>query len=161
MAMTTNEMETRPLPDGWMWTTIKNVAEINYGKGLPKRDRNTDGDFTVYGSSGITGYHSEALVTTPCLIIGRKGAAGVVHLLLSNCWPIDTAYYAHFKKGILLKYVFYALKTLNLEELDRSAAVPSLSRDDLYVQLFPLAPFSGQERIVAEIEKQFTRQLVT
>ncbi len=147
----------RPLPDGWTWTTIKSVAEVNYGKGLPKRDRNDEGVVPVYGSSGIAGYHSEAIVEGPCLIIGRKGTAGAVHLSMTDCWPIDTTYYAYFKSGISLKYAFYALKTLNLESLDRSTAIPSLSRDDLYVQPFPLAPFPEQHRIVAEIEKQFTR----
>jgi type I restriction enzyme S subunit len=145
------------LPDGWTWTTIKNVAEINYGKGLPKRDRNDEGTVPVYGSSGITGYHSESIVEGPCLIIGRKGAAGAVHLSMTDCWPIDTTYYANLKSSISLKYAFYVLKTLELESLDRSTAIPSLSRDDLYVQSFPLAPIPEQERIVAEIEKQFTR----
>lgn len=155
--MTTNGTEKRPLPDGWTWTTVKNVAEINYGKGLPKRDRNDEGIIPVYGSSGITGYHSESIVEGPCLIIGRKGAAGAVHLSMTDCWPIDTTYYASLKSIISLKYAFYVLKTLELESLDRSTAIPSLSRDDLYVQSLPLAPLPEQERIVAEIEKQFTR----
>ena len=49
------------------------------------------------------------------------------------------------------------MKTLNLKELDRSTAIPSLSRDDLYRQQFPISPIREQKRIVAEIEKQFTR----
>jgi type I restriction enzyme, S subunit len=155
--MTTDGNGKRPLPDGWKWTTIKDVAEINYGKGLPKRERNENGKIPVYGSNGITGYHSESLVDGPCLIIGRKGAAGVVHYSPTACWPIDTTYYAHFGENISLRYAYYALKTLDLEQLDRSTAIPSLSRDDLFVQSFPLAPLPVQERIVAEIEKQFTR----
>ncbi len=155
--MTTNGTEKRPLPPGWIWTTIKEVAEVNYGKGLPKNKRDEEGEIPVYGSNGITGYHSEPLIDGPCLIIGRKGAAGVVHYSPTACWPIDTAYYAHFRNDVFLKYAYYVFKTLELESLDRSTAIPSLSRDDLYIQTFPLAPFSEQERIVAEIEKQFTR----
>jgi len=58
---------------------------------------------------------------------------------------------------LLLGYVVYYLQSANLGILDKSTAIPSLSRDDLYAQNIPLAPLPEQHRIVDAIETQFTR----
>jgi len=46
----------------------------------------------------------------------------------------------------------FALKLLNLSNLDTSTAIPGLNRDDIYDQEIPLPPLSEQQRIVARIE---------
>ncbi|MDZ7763789.1 MAG: restriction endonuclease subunit S [Melioribacteraceae bacterium] len=81
------------LPQNWSWVKLGDVCEFVYGKGLPKRNRNEQGSFPVYGSNGIVGFHDSYLIEGPCLIVGRKGAAGEVHISNKNCWPIDTTYY--------------------------------------------------------------------
>jgi type I restriction enzyme S subunit len=145
------------LPQGWAYATVGNVLEVNYGKGLKESARDATGHVPVYGSNGKVGQHSIALVSGPCLIIGRKGAAGAVHLSRTDCWPIDTTYWTRPPTELSLEYVYYVLRTLNLSSLDRSTAIPGLNRDDLYSQVIPIAPVPEQHRIVAEIEKQFTR----
>lgn len=126
---------------------------LEYGKGLPEKSRESAGIVAVYGSSGVIGRHSEALVTHPCLVIGRKGSAGNVLLSLSPSWPIDTTYYAVPPKGLDLKYMFYALGFLNLGRLDKSTAVPSLSRDDAHATNIPIPPTNEQRRIVEKLEE--------
>ena len=44
-----------------------------------------------------------------------------------------------------------------MSNLDRSTAIPGLSRPDYEAIQVPLPPLAEQRRIVAEIEKQFTR----
>jgi type I restriction enzyme S subunit len=145
------------LPPGWLMPQIGDILEVTYGKGLPERDRNTAGQIPVYGSNGVVGHHSRALVDGPCIIIGRKGAAGAVHLSRTPCWPIDTTYFTQPPPELSLEYIYVILRSLNLQSLDRSTAIPGLNRDDLYAQRIPLPPLPEQRRIVAEIEKQFTR----
>jgi type I restriction enzyme S subunit len=152
-----NENGRWPLPEGWEYARLRDVAEINYGKGLTVSQRDETGSVPVYGSSGVVGFHTESIAPGPSLIIGRKGAAGAVHYSPVDSWPIDTAYYLRFPEQVSTKYAYYALQTLELSSLDRSTAIPSLSRDDLYAQAIPLAPLPTQHLIVAEIEKQFTR----
>jgi len=103
------------------------------------------------------GYHAHSLVDEPCIVIGRKGAAGTVHLSRIPCWPIDTTYFTRPSSVVTLEFLYYSLRSLNLQSLDRSTAIPGLNRDDLYAQRIPLPPLPEQHRIVAEIEKQFTR----
>ena len=93
---------------------------FEYGKALVKSNRNENGDYEVYGSNGIVGKHSEFLINEPCLIVGRKGAAGEVHLSLKPSWPIDTTYFVKRPAVFDLKFLYFQLKTLRLSSLEKS-----------------------------------------
>ena len=132
--------------------TVGDHIVLQYGKGLPKRIRDSSGSVPVYGSSGITGHHSESLVDGPVVIIGRKGSAGHVELAPNECWPIDTTYYVEVPDHIDPKFLAYELKKLNLGKLDQSTAVPSLSRDHVYEQPLVIPPLEAQRAEVARLD---------
>ncbi len=146
-----------PLPPGWKWVKIGDIVSFQYGKGLTKSERDKNGKFPVYGSNGIVGYHSKPLINEPALIVGRKGAAGAVHLAEKPFWAIDTTYYVIPPEYVNLHYLFYALTHENLNSLDRSTAIPGLNREDAYAQIIPLPPLDEQVRIVEKIEALFTQ----
>ncbi len=152
-----NKPQLADLPPTWERAKLGDILTLEYGKGLPKANRNADGNVSVYGSSGVAGYHDQPLNNHPCLIIGRKGAAGSVHLSEVPCWTIDTAYYVEPPNGIELAYLYYLLRTAGLSGLDKSTAVPSLSRDDAYAVSVPIAPVNEQRRIVEKVEELFTK----
>lgn len=144
------------LPKGWVVAKLGDVLPISYGKGLTKKARDDSGDVPVYGSNGIVGTHTEPLTKGGTLIVGRKGSAGAVHYSPVPCWPIDTTYYAEVTDAHNLRYFYYLLNTLQLGSLDRSTAVPSLSRDDYNPVTVAIAPEAEQRRIVAKIEELFS-----
>jgi len=152
--------ERNGLPElslGWEWTTVGEVVAFEYGKGLRKDRRDPSGKIPVYGSNGIVGHHSTLLVEAPCLIVGRKGTAGQVHISNGPCWPIDTTYYVIPPEGIDVSFLYYLLSTLRLGSFDRSTAIPGFNRDDAYALPIPLPPLPEQHRIVAKIEELFTQ----
>ena len=145
------------VPESWMNTTLGELLPLNYGKGLVKKKRIQSGKVPVYGSSGIVGFHNNHLVNGPALIVGRKGTVGRVHFSEGPNWPIDTTYYVEATPSTYLRFYSYLLKFLDLRSLDKSTAIPGLSRSDYNeVEVF-VPPLPEQHRIVAEIEKQFTR----
>jgi type I restriction enzyme S subunit len=142
---------------GWQRGKLGELLPLRYGKGLPEKSRDSSGSVPVFGSSGQVGQHSQPLTSGPTLIVGRKGTVGAVYLSPEPCWPIDTVYFAEAEEGQNLKYYKYLLDSLNLVRLDRSTAVPGLSRDDYNAVQVTIAPPREQKRIVAEIEKQLSR----
>jgi type I restriction enzyme, S subunit len=141
------------LPKGWALTALGQLVTVNYGRALPEQLRNPLGSAPVVGSSGVVGKHDAALVEHEAIVVGRKGAAGAVHLMEQPFWPIDTAYYILPPKGLHARWVAHYLGSRQLGRLDKSTAIPSLSRDDLYREQVPVAPSNEQLRIVAKLEE--------
>jgi len=145
------------LPRGWSMAKLGDVLPLSYGKSLVEEKRDSSGTVPVFGSSGLVGHHSSALVDKPTLIIGRKGNVGAVFHSEVPCWVIDTAYFVANFASVYLSFFRYLIAFLQLGRLDRSTAVPGLSRNDYNELIVPVPPENEQRRIVAEIEKQFTR----
>ena len=124
------------------------LFELNYGKSLPKGKRQ-GGEIPVYGSNGMVDCHNKSVVDKPTIVVGRKGSIGEVHLVLNPCWPIDTTYFVQplGKYEYDLEWLYRLLKTRRLQNLNRSAAIPGLNRNDVYRIKIHLPPLDDQKRI--------------
>lgn len=147
-----HEVKPNILPKGWIEVLLGDILHFEYGKSLTKVNRRI-GVFPVYGSNGIVGTHDEYLVAGPVIIIGRKGSLGTVHYCRENCWPIDTTYYITPLNFLDFRFVFYLLKEMNLQTLDKSTTIPGLNREILYKQIVRLPPLNEQKRIVDKVEE--------
>jgi type I restriction enzyme, S subunit len=134
----------------WPTVPLGAAVELAYGKPLPKSMRSEGGEIPVYGSNGITGWHSEAVVNEPTVIVGRKGSAGAVQYVDGPCYPIDTTYFVRPRDGFAFdtRFLFYLLRWLDLSRLRTATGVPGLTREDAYRESIPVPPMSDQERIV-------------
>lgn len=133
---------------------LGNVLELAYGKSLPAKSRSGDG-YPVYGSNGEIGKHKQKLVNGPFIIVGRKGSYGEITWSDSSGWPIDTTYYVVLKIKSNLKFIFYLLQTLGLNQLNRSTAIPGLNREDAYKLKINLPSIQEQIEIVRRVEQLF------
>ena len=131
----------------WRTTTLGEFSPFTYGKSLPARDRSENGEILVYGSGGKSGKHNKAHVNEAGIIVGRKGTVGSVLFSENPFWPIDTTFYITRKEGQDLKFTYYLLKTLRLNEMNADSAVPGLNRDEAHSISFELPPYSEQKKI--------------
>lgn len=114
---------THGVPEGWEFRPIGEVATLNYGKAL-KEEKRIEGATPVYGSSGVVGSHSEALVSGPGIVVGRKGNVGSVFWSYTPFWPIDTVYFVSPEESSL--FLYHCLRQMPFQSSD--VAVPGLNR---------------------------------
>lgn len=115
------------VPQGWERKTLGESITLNYGKAL-KAELRVEGDYPVYGSSGIVGTHEKPLVQGPAIVLGRKGNVGSVYWSSKSFFPIDTVYFVSAESSSL--YLYYVLKHMHFISTD--VAVPGLNRDFAY-----------------------------
>ena len=140
------------VPDGWERKPLGEIAPLNYGKAL-KQENRIPGSFPVYGSSGVVGTHTKALVEGPGIIVGRKGNVGSVYWCEEAFHPIDTVYFIGPEKSTLRLY--YAL--LHTAFMSTDVAVPGLNRDFAHSHnlLIPESKVAELfEEIVSSVHKQ-------
>ncbi|MDE2565569.1 MAG: restriction endonuclease subunit S [Burkholderiales bacterium] len=118
-----------PVPRAWSRGKVEDLLELAYGKALKATDR-VAGDVPVYGSGGVTGLHSCALVDSPTVVVGRKGTVGSLYWEDRPCFPIDTVFYVRAR--VPLTFCFYQLRVLGLEGMNTDGAVPGLNRNNVY-----------------------------
>ena len=140
----------RGVKEEWTITNVGEFAPFTYGKGLPERNRNVSGAIPVFGSNGIVGYHDAALTDGPTIVIGRKGTVGAVHFSPVPCWPIDTTFFVTGSDPDLLRFAYYSLKALRLEDMNTDSAVPGLNRTAAHARVLHV-PTESEQRAIAHI----------
>ena len=143
----------------WTEVILGDLITAHYGKSLPKKNR-IPGKYNVYGSSGNTDTHNEFLVEGPGIIIGRKGTIGNVFYEKNNFFPIDTTYYIKESNEYDLKFLYYKLKTLNLDKMNSHSAVPGLNRDQLY-SIKTKIPQTSEQKAIANILSTLDEKIET
>lgn len=141
-----------------MSTTMRPLGEIAralYGAALREPDRDQDGSFPVFGSSGVVGRHSKTLVDMPTIVIGRKGSVGAVTYAPAGGWPIDTAFYLELLRPDEsdLRYLYHALSAANLDKHEITTSIPGLNRDRLLETNLYFPSVAEQRRLAAILDK--------
>jgi type I restriction enzyme, S subunit len=128
------------------------LIDLRYGKALVEADREP-GDVPVVGSGGVVGQHSVALTSGPSIVVGRKGSVGSVTWTEVGAWPIDTAYYVSVRsRDVDLRWMYWLLRHLDLQHLNKAAAIPGLNRGDVYRLLVGLPTLAEQGRIATILD---------
>ena len=139
------------MKNNWKKVKLGDLCHFQYGKSLPSQKR-IAGEYPVYGSGGITGFHNDFFIKAPGIIIGRKGSIGTVYFSDKNFCPIDTVYYIEENKNIYdLKFLYYLLSNSGLDKLNSDAAVPGLNRNTAHQQKFLIPERIGDQKKIAEI----------
>ena len=133
------------------WKKCKLGDALNFRRGydLPK-DQMSGKGYPVVGSNGIIGYHKEYTTEAPCLVIGRSGNTGIPALYKYPCWAHNTTLFIDNFKGNYPRFLYYLLKTMNLQSYAAGSAVPTLNRNHIHPLDISLPPLDEQKRI-AEI----------
>ena len=161
------------LPATWSYQRFDKILDVQGGSQPPKSTFvyvQTPGYVQLlqirdFGERGVPTFVREDSVTKRCteddILIARYGASlGRIVTGQAGAYNVALAKVIYDKDQFFNRYLFYLLKTpffqTPIHMISRSAQ-NGFNKGDLSDIILPVAPLPEQRRIVAEIEKQFTR----
>ena len=128
------------------WQKVKLSNVINFKNGRKKPDK--DGDIPIYGGNGILGYTNN-YNNEEVVVIGRVGAyCGSVYYEPGKCWISDNAISAQPLNENSVKYIYYALKSLKLNERRIGTGQPLLTQSILN-NIDTIYPMPDEQKAIA------------
>ena len=129
----------------WKNKKLSELCNIRYGKDYKKL---SDGSIPVYGSGGIMRYVDAEIHNRESVLIPRKGTLSNLFLVKPPFWTVDTIFWTDiFLDQVDPTFLYYNLKTKNLEGLNVGSAVPSLTTAVLNEVLLFVPPLLEQKSI--------------
>lgn len=116
------------MPDGWRVGKLSELINVKYGKDHKKLN---DGIYPVYGSGGIMRKVDHFLYDKESVLIPRKGTLNNVFYINEPFWSVDTMFYTEMKKENIAKYVYFFVKSKDLNAMNAGSAVPSMTTEIL------------------------------
>lgn len=111
----------------WTDTTLGRLLSFSNGKSSPTRSDRFR--FRVYGSNGIIGFSEETNAGADTIVIGRVGTyCGSLHYSDSACWVTDNAIRAVSIGENDVRFLYYLLRTLRLNEWRAGSGQPLLNQ---------------------------------
>ena len=124
------------LPEGWAICKMKQITSITNGKSQ-KNVETLNGIYPIYGSGGVIGRANQYLCIAGSTIIGRKGTINNPIFVEEHFWNVDTAFGLKANDAILDKYLYYFCLSFDFSKLDKSTAMPSLTKTSIGNVLIP------------------------
>ena len=138
-------------------TKLKHVLRLQYGSALAAEYRQ-EGGVPVFGSNGQVGTHTQGNMHSPSVVVGRKGSHGKVVWADHGGFCIDTALFVDDRFTTShLRYAFYLLQSLKLDEPSKDSAVPGLDRFEAHNKLVPTHSLLDQKAIADFLDHEIAR----
>ena len=113
--------------DDWIEGSLSDVACFRSGKSRPKDTGN--GLIPIYGGNGVLDYASVFNAEGMPIIVGRVGAyCGSVYIENRPVWITDNALSVESKDATHTAYVYFLLKSLNLNQMAQGSSHPLLTQ---------------------------------
>lgn len=143
------------IPEHWETVKLKHISSMKSGDNLTSYQIVESGEYPVYGGNGLRGYFNEYNREGKHLLIGRQGAlCGNIHSVEGKFWATEHAIVASARGNILIKWYYYILSVMNLNQYSESAAQPGLSVEKILDLRTILPPCDEQDAIAEYIERE-------
>lgn len=142
------------IPKDWEVKELKEIIKIYYGKDQKSVQDNVNGRYPILGTGGQIGKSVEYLYNKPSVLIGRKGTIDKPRYIEEPFWTVDTLFYTEIYGNYVPKWVYYALKLINLNIYNEATGVPSLNPKTIYKIKLSIPSKNEQKHITKTITKQ-------
>ena len=134
------------------WRELLEITRsVSSGK---NKTRTPDGEYPVYGSTGIIGRCSESMYEGARILVARVGmAAGFVQIVTGKYDVSDNTLIVDVMNDVDMKYIFYYLVYVNLNQLARGGGQPLITAGQLKSIKIPIPPLEVQQKIVSILDR--------
>ncbi|MGK5094158.1 restriction endonuclease subunit S [Deltaproteobacteria bacterium TL4] len=144
------------VPEHWIQKRFKYAVWLSRGVDLPIEEL-IDGNYPVFGSNGIIGFHNQFTTRGPCVVVGRSGSVGEVNYVEEDFWAHNTALFIQHFKGSIPRFSYYLLLVIDLKSLSAGSAVGTLNRNYIHDVAISLPPLPEQQAIAAFLDRETGR----
>ena len=132
------------------WREVALGDLLTFGNG--KRKPSADGDIPIYGGNGILGFTNDSNYQDKTIIIGRVGAyCGAVYYETRPIWVSDNALSAKPKNNYNLKFLYYFLRQINLNQYAGGSSHPLVTQTLLNSLEFDVCTNPDIQKAIAEV----------
>lgn len=113
----------------WSEGILKDFIVLGNGKERPLKN----GPIPVFGGNGILSYCNKSNYSGKTIIIGRVGAyCGAVYYIDGDVWVSDNALSAHTKNNCDIKFMYYFLDNMHLNQFAEGSSHPLITHKLIY-----------------------------
>ena len=149
-----NELILQYCPDGVEYKKLEDCCQILDNKRKPiTKGARVAGEYPYYGANGVQDYVANYIFDGKYVLVGEDGSVitpsgtPVVNWAEGKIWVNNHAHIISEKKGVLLRYLFHYLQTINITPLIHGN-IPKLTGGDFRALTIPVPPLPVQEEIV-------------
>ena len=141
--------DLQPRQVTWSYVTLGDLLSFSNGASSPERSDSFP--HPVYGSNGIIGSSIKTNTDPNAVVIGRVGSyCGSLHFSENPSWVTDNAIRGNPVEGTDAKFVYYLLRTLNLNEWRTGSGQPLLNQAILS-SIPTTVPSLPEQRAIAHV----------
>ena len=145
-------------PNGVEYKPLEQCCSIldNRRKPVTKAAR-VSGEYPYYGANGIQDYVSEYIFEGVFILVGEDGSVmtpngnPVVNWAEGKIWVNNHAHIVEEKEGILLRYLYHFIQTVNVSDVIHGN-IPKLTGKDFRAIRVPVPPLEVQREIVRVLD---------
>jgi type I restriction enzyme S subunit len=158
--------EGSELRDGWRTVPFGDVVDILDSRRIPVNSEERAkrvGDVPYFGATGQVGVIDKHIFDEELVLLGEDGAPFLdsakpkAYLIRGKSWVNNHAHVLRGKPGLLNGFLLYQLNNLDYRPYISGTTRLKLPQGPMKQIPLLVPPLPEQRRIVAEIEKQFTR----
>ena len=149
-----DELTARLCPDGVEYKPLEECCKILDKKRKPvTKAHRVAGEYPYYGANGIQDYVAEYIFDGTFVLVGEDGSVvtpngnPVVNWAEGKIWVNNHAHIIEEKEGVLLRYLFHFIQTVNVSDLIHGN-IPKLTGRDFRAIKIPVPPLEVQREIV-------------
>lgn len=155
-------------PEGVEYRNLGDICNIldSQRKPVTKKDR-SEGEYPYYGANGIQDYVREYIFDGTFLLVGEDGSvinkdkSPVLSWAVGKIWVNNHAHVLSEKRGVLLRYIFHYMQTINVSSIVRGTP-PKLNQQNLRKIKIAVPPVEIQREIVRILDSftELTAELI-